>query len=116
MSFSCKLRRGGDCADRSAGLLALQLKALGHPVRLQILQCLHDRSACCCGEICANLPLAQSTISQHLDLMRRAGLVEFTPDGNRSRYSLNRQAIAELSSAIGELALSARQTPQELAT
>jgi ArsR family transcriptional regulator, arsenate/arsenite/antimonite-responsive transcriptional repressor len=84
--------------------IANQLKALGHPVRIEIINQLLTRDRCCCGDICASLPLAQSTISQHVDVLRRAGLVDFEPDGNRSRYSVNRTAFKALAQAIGRMA------------
>lgn len=93
---------GSDCC--LAESLADQLKALGHPVRIGIVRQLIERDRCCCGDFCASLPLAQSTISQHLDLLRRAGLVDFEPDGNRSRYSLNRAAFKALARAIAQVA------------
>jgi ArsR family transcriptional regulator, arsenate/arsenite/antimonite-responsive transcriptional repressor len=82
---------------------ALRLKALAHPARLRIVQCLDRRGHCCCGDVCAELPLAQSTISQHLDLLCKAGLVRLQPDGNRSRYTIDREALNQLAGAIQEL-------------
>ena len=84
--------------------LIAQLKALGHPVRMQIVKQLLAADERCCGDICACMPLAQSTISQHLEQLCRSGLVEYAPDGNRSRYSLNRTAFKSLASAMGEMA------------
>ena len=62
------------------------------------------KGACCCGEVCARLPLAQSTVSQHLDLLKKAGLVEMNPDGTRSCYSLNRGAFAVMANLLADLA------------
>jgi DNA-binding transcriptional ArsR family regulator len=84
------------CAIDNAARLAAALKAVAHPVRLEILRQLAARDRCCCNDFCACLPLAQSTVSEHLDVLRRAGLVDFAPDGNRSRYSLNRKACAAM--------------------
>jgi len=84
-----------------------QFKALGHPVRMEIIRQLIGRDRCYCGDFCACLPLAQSTVSQHLDLLRKAGLVDYEPDGNRSRYSLNRAAFEALAQAMAELARTA---------
>ena len=92
----------GACC-RSESEMCGQLKALGHPVRIEIVRQLLERDRCCCGDLCAAMPLAQSTISQHLDLLRKAGLVEYQPDGNRSRYSLNRSAFKALAQAIAGL-------------
>ena len=102
-----------DAADRCCGLdgVIAQLKALGHPVRMQIVRELINADQRCCGDFCACMPLAQSTISQHLDQLCKAGLVEYAPDGNRSRYSLNRTAFKALARAMGEMA----DEPGELA-
>jgi len=75
---------------------AERLKALGHPVRLAIVRALAEQSACCCGDVCSRLPLAQSTVSQHLKVLKDAGLVSFQRDGVRSSYVLNPAAFAEL--------------------
>jgi DNA-binding transcriptional ArsR family regulator len=91
-------------ADCSAGELAFQLKALAHPARLEIIRQLQERGCCCCGDFCASLDLAQSTVSQHLDMLRKAGLVEYQPEGTRSRYRLNRKSFLALASAIGAVA------------
>ena len=68
---------------------AERLKALGHPVRLAIVRALAERSACCCADVCSRLPLAQSTVSQHLKVLKDAGLISFRRDGVRSSYVLN---------------------------
>ena len=59
---------------------AERLKALGHPVRLAIVRALAERSRCCCADVCSGLPLAQSTVSQHLKVLKEAGLVSFRRD------------------------------------
>ena len=73
---------------------AEKLKALGHPVRLAIVRALAERSCCCCADVCSQLPLAQSTVSQHLKVLKEAGLVSFRRDGVRSSYVLNTAAFA----------------------
>ena len=72
---------------------AERLKALGHPVRLAIVRALAERSCCCCADVCSRLPLAQSTVSQHLKVLKEAGLVSFRRDGVRSSYVLNPAAL-----------------------
>ena len=76
--------------------LAEQAKALSHPARLAIVQLLAARNECICGEIVDDLPLAQSTVSRHLKVLRDAGLVQGTIDGPRSCYCLDRDAIEAL--------------------
>jgi ArsR family transcriptional regulator, arsenate/arsenite/antimonite-responsive transcriptional repressor len=75
---------------------AERLKALGHPVRLAIVRALAERSACCCADVCSRLPLAQSTVSQHLKVLKEAGLISFRRDGVRSSYVLNPAAFGAL--------------------
>jgi DNA-binding transcriptional ArsR family regulator len=79
---------------------AERLKALGHPVRLAIVRALVEQSCCCCGDVCSRLPLAQSTVSQHLKVLKEAGLISFRRDGVRSSYVLNHAALAALRSDL----------------
>ena len=64
-------------------------KALSHPARLSILMTLANREECICGDLVLDLPLAQSTVSQHLKALKEMGLVKGTVDGPRSRYCLD---------------------------
>ena len=83
---------------------AERLKALGHPVRLAIVRALAEQSCCCCADVCSRLPLAQSTVSQHLKVLRDAGLLSFRRDGVRSSYVLNPAAFAALRSDLEAIA------------
>ena len=76
-----------------AQTMALQLKALAHPVRLQILQQLGNWNRGCCNDFCACIPLAQSTISQHLKILCKAGIINYQTAGNSSQYTLNPDAL-----------------------
>ncbi len=78
-------------------------KALAHPARVAILRILAKRNACICGEIVDVLPLAQSTVSQHLKELENAGLVTGTIEGPSSCYCLNRKAVSDLAFQLGEL-------------
>ncbi len=69
--------------------LAEFAKALAHPARIAILKVLAQRNECICGEIVEILPLAQSTVSQHLKELKNAGLITGTVDGPRSCYCIN---------------------------
>jgi len=69
--------------------LARACKALAHPARLAILQTLAQRGTCICGEIVEVLPLSQATVSQHLKVLREAGLIRGEVDGPRSGYCIN---------------------------
>lgn len=76
--------------------LARFAKALSHPARIAILETLARKQSCICGEIVEVLPLAQSTVSQHLKELKDAGLITGEIDGLKSCYCLNRQAVTEL--------------------
>src|SRR5438445_367121 len=64
-------------------------KAMSHPARIAILKLLAKQTECICGEIVDVLPLAQSTVSQHLKELKNAGLIVGTVDGPRSCYCIN---------------------------
>ena len=69
--------------------LAEFAKALGHPARIAILQELARRNTCVCGEIVEVLPLAQSTVCQHLKELKEAGLIQGTVEGVKSCYCID---------------------------
>ncbi len=84
--------------------LADVMRALGHPVRLSILRILAERqSDCCCTDVTDCLPLAQSTVSQHIKVLVDAGLVERSPRGTRNCYSLNSARLEILNAAFSGL-------------
>jgi DNA-binding transcriptional ArsR family regulator len=83
--------------------VARYAKALGHPARVAILKLLARKQACICGDIVDELPLSQSTISQHLKELKEAGLIQGEIEGSRVCYCINqkewdaaRQAMSEL--------------------
>ncbi|HEV3249372.1 MAG TPA: metalloregulator ArsR/SmtB family transcription factor, partial [Puia sp.] len=78
-------------------------KALSHPARIAILKVLSQKNECICGEIVEVLPLAQSTISQHLKELRIAGLIDGTVDGPRSCYCINWKAFERFSAEFNSL-------------
>ena len=69
--------------------LAVYLKALGHPARIAILDFISKQNACICGDIVNELPLAQSTVSQHLKELKSAGLIQGTISGKSVCYCIN---------------------------
>lgn len=83
--------------------LATLSKALGHPVRVKILRILARRNACVCGEIVEELPLAQSTVSQHLKVLKDAGLIRGEVDGARVCYCVEPRALRRLKALVGGL-------------
>jgi ArsR family transcriptional regulator, arsenate/arsenite/antimonite-responsive transcriptional repressor len=80
--------------------IATKLAALAHPTRIEILRHLGGAQSCCCKDVVERFDLAQSTVSQHLKILVDAGLVRFAPDKQRSRYQLDRDALAGLSGAV----------------
>jgi len=87
--------------------LAAVYRALGHPARLEILRSLALREQACCGEIVDILPLAQSTVSQHLQVLKDAGLLVCDTKGRSCHYRLNmdiiRSARDKSNRLLGEL-------------
>jgi ArsR family transcriptional regulator len=73
--------------------LAAFAKAIGHPVRVQILRMLARKEARACSHIVDELPLAQSTVSEHLRLLRQAGLVRANERGPRVSYCIVASAL-----------------------
>ena len=83
--------------------MALIAKALGHPSRVRILRLLLAREHCYCGEIVDELPLAQATVSQHLKVLRDAGLIIGEIEGLRTCYWASRERLAGLRDLVGGL-------------
>lgn len=90
----------GPDADRELASLA---KAVGHPARVLILRLLARREACVCGEIVDELPLSQSTVSQHLAVLKAAGLIRGDIDGPRVCYCLEPHTLRRLKALVGGL-------------
>lgn len=80
--------------------LAEALQALAHPVRLSIVRQLAATNACCNKDVVARVGLAQSTVSQHLKVLVDIGIVTYTPDSIRSRYSLNLERLNHVANAL----------------
>lgn len=90
----------GDAADEE---LAAFAKALGHPARVKILRILVAREACVCGDLVDELPLAQSTVSQHLKVLKEVGLIRGEVDGPRVCYCVEPRALRRLKALVGGL-------------
>lgn len=88
--------------DRDAELAAL-CKALGHPARVAMLRELAAHGKCVCGKIVDLFPLAQSTVSQHLKVLKEAGLTRGEIDGPRVCYCVDEAALARLKALVAEL-------------
>lgn len=83
--------------------LAVLTKALGHPARIAILQFLIKTKSCVCGDIVEELPLSQSTVSQHLKELKNAGLIKGDIDGPSVCYCIDEKAWTKAKKMIGDL-------------
>jgi ArsR family transcriptional regulator, arsenate/arsenite/antimonite-responsive transcriptional repressor len=82
--------------DKKTQALAAYAKALSHPARIAILNTIAKNNSCICGEIVEVMPLAQSTVSQHLKELKEAGLITGELDGPKSCYCINTECLREL--------------------
>src|SRR5512145_1991665 len=81
--------------------LAKMLKALGNPVRFQIVEFLAENQMCITNDIVSNTPLAQSTVSQHLKVLKEAGLIRGEIEGPATCYCLDPEGFGWLKEQIG---------------
>lgn len=89
--------------DESAERLAELAWAVAHPARVRIVRLLISRKACVCGEIVDRLPLAQSTVSQHLKILKESGLIQGEVDGPKVCYCIHPAKLKELKKLITSL-------------
>ncbi|HNN96832.1 MAG TPA: metalloregulator ArsR/SmtB family transcription factor [Pseudomonadota bacterium] len=90
----------GPVADRELALLA---KAIGHPARVKILRLLARYEGCVCSQIVEGLDLAQSTVSQHLKVLKAAGLIRGEIDGPRVCYCIEPSTLRRLRALVVSL-------------
>lgn len=83
--------------------LALLAKAVGHPARVQILRMLTRRDACISGEIAGEFALAQSTVSQHLKVLKDAGLIRGEVEGQCVCYCIDPQVLRRLKALVAAI-------------
>ncbi len=83
--------------------LAILAKALGHPARVRIVRLLLRTRTCRCGGIVAELPLAQPTVSQHLKVLREAGVIRGNVQGPCICYFIEPRALRRLRELVGRL-------------
>lgn len=83
--------------------LASISKALGHPARIAILQFLAERKACVCGDLVEELPLSQSTVSQHLKELKNAGLIKGDIEGPSVCYCIDEKAWTKAKQVLTKL-------------
>jgi ArsR family transcriptional regulator len=77
--------------------------AIAHPARVQIVRMLIGREGCMCGEIVDHLPLAQSTVSQHLKILKESGLIQGEVDGPKVCYCINAKRLTQLKRFVADL-------------
>jgi len=82
--------------------LAKYAKALSHPARIAILNVLIKRQACVCGDIVDELPLSQSTVSQHLKELKEAGLIKGDIEGTSVCYCIDEKEWDKVKSQLGD--------------
>lgn len=90
----------GAAADADLGTLA---KALGHPTRVRIIRILRAGEGATVSSLVETLALAQSTVSEHLRILRDAGLIQGEFEGPRTRYCVNSAGLAALRAGISAL-------------
>ncbi len=78
-------------------------RAMGHPARVRIVSHLLENNICVCGRIVEILPLAQSTVSQHLKILKQSGLVTGIVDGPRSCYCIDRDLLKRFKNMVEAL-------------
>ena len=83
--------------------LATLARGLGHPLRVTILRTLLEGGDCLCGDLVAAIPRAQSTVSQHLKILKETGLVRGEVDGPRVCYCANQEAVARFQELLSTL-------------
>jgi ArsR family transcriptional regulator len=83
--------------------LAALAKAIAHPARVKIIRILVRKTTCVCGDIVGELPLAQSTVSQHLKVLKEAGLIRGEVDGPRVCYCIEPRALRRLQVLVAGL-------------
>jgi ArsR family transcriptional regulator len=99
--------------DESMAAIA---RALGHPVRVRILRLLAAQVECRGADVFSEIPLAQSTISEHLRVLREAGLISATPSGTSMVYCISESALVDLADELGGLIATHPRCEREVLT
>ena len=109
-NMKTKKGRGTASAPDAAEVdfFAAMCKALGHPARIMIINYLQKIDRCLCGDIVQLLPLAQSTVSQHLKCLKKAGFIRGVVEGPRTCYCLDEEKLKKFSRMAAALG---RPTP-----
>ena len=83
--------------------VARYAKAMGHPVRMYVLELLSKQSCCYSGDLSENLPIAKSTLSQHLKELKEAGLIQGEIEAPKIKYCINKENWKEAQSLFKKL-------------
>jgi len=78
-------------------------KALGNPIRFEIMKFLLTHPGCMTGEVVQSLPIAQATTSQHLKVLKDCGLIEGEIEGTKSCYWLNNETLSWYKNKVSEI-------------
>ena len=89
--------------EEKLNTLAARAKALGHPARLAIVEYILDHRTCICNDLVHELPLSQSTITQHLRELKQAGLIKGEIDGPKVNYCIDEAVWAETQARFAQL-------------
>ncbi len=89
--------------------LAELAKAIGHPARIAILEYLSKSNSCMCGDIVEELPLSQSTVSQHLRELKNVGLIKGEIEGTSVCYCIDEKGWNEVQSMLGNFVVSVKK-------
>lgn len=91
---TCKTMKEGVISDKQMRL-ARYAKALGHPVRVYVMELLSRQTCCYSGDLSDELPIAKSTLSQHLKELKDAGLIQGEIEAPRIKYCINKESWNE---------------------
>ena len=92
-----------DVSSRDDAALAELAWAIAHPARVRLVRLLLAKSACVCGELVEQMPLSQSTVSQHLKILKQAGVIQGEVDGPKICYCIDPAGLARLKQLVAEL-------------
>ena len=82
--------------------IARYAKAMGHPIRIYVMELLSTQNCCYSGDLTDELPIAKSTLSQHLKELKDAGLIQGEIEAPRIKYCINRENWEEARSLLGD--------------
>ena len=92
-----------DISGEAQTKLVKMFKALGNPIRFEIMKFLVTHPGCITGDIVAHLPIAQATVSQHLKVLREAGWIDGIIQGPATNYCLDEKNITWFKEKVGEI-------------